>query len=408
MRILYVIHQFYPEGSAGTERFLFNLARGMQRSGHRVEVITYSNEDAALFKRNDSLLVRDYVYKGVYVLALRHQKLSLDTNSAVNDEAMLSFARSFLARNHFDLVHIVHPMRMSSWATAAAEKNVPYIVTLTDFWTICPKITLQTSYGILCWGPEHGSACDKLCPELDSVRLRDRLSRVHSLLINARYVIAPSMFAADLVRAEFGDISMRSICHGLPLRQSCVAAKREGGNHIIFGYCGGLSPHKGAHVLIKAFRRLDARDARLSIYGDSQSDQSYSERLHDLAAGDPRITFQGRYEPEEIGRVMASIDMLVVPSLWYETYCFVVHEAFASKVPVIASDVGVLAETVKEGQNGLLFRINDEESLLLRMSSVLEDRESLSAMRDSLNSYVQRLEEEELYEYLRLYGQVES
>jgi len=47
MRILYVVHQFYPDSSAGTERFLLSLANAVQRSGHYAEVVTYSMKDSS-------------------------------------------------------------------------------------------------------------------------------------------------------------------------------------------------------------------------------------------------------------------------------------------------------------------------------------------------------------------------
>jgi glycosyltransferase involved in cell wall biosynthesis len=70
--------------------------------------------------------------------------------------------------------------------------------------------------------------------------------------------------------------------------------------------------------------------------------------------------------------VFADMDVLVVPSTWYENTPFVVLEAFAAGVPVIASDLGGLGEIVSE-QNGLLFAAGDPRALRRRIEQVAGD-----------------------------------
>ena len=77
-----------------------------------------------------------------------------------------------------------------------------------------------------------------------------------------------------------------------------------------------------------------------------------------------RITFRGPYGHEELAEAISSIDVLVVPSVWYENTPFVVLEAFATGRPVIASDLGGLSELVKDGVNGRTFRAGDPGALM--------------------------------------------
>jgi len=66
------------------------------------------------------------------------------------------------------------------------------------------------------------------------------------------------------------------------------------------------------------------------------------------------------------------MDVLVVPSTWYENTPFVVLEAFAAGVPVIAADLGGLGEIVDE-KNGLLFAAGDPAALRRRIEQVAGD-----------------------------------
>ena len=101
--------------------------------------------------------------------------------------------------------------------------------------------------------------------------------------------------------------------------------------------------------------------------------QDYIDGVLQRAAGDERITFAGPYGEGEAPKVFADIDVLVVPSTWYENTPFVVLDAFAAGVPVIASDRGGLSAAVEDGINGLLFRPGDAQSLRTAIELLAND-----------------------------------
>ena len=99
----------------------------------------------------------------------------------------------------------------------------------------------------------------------------------------------------------------------------------------------------------------------------------YIASLRHAAAADPRIRLAGAYGAAEGDDVFAGMDVLVVPSVWYENTPFVVLEAFAAGVPVVASDLGGLSEVVREGENGCLFPAGDARSLGALLQSLAAD-----------------------------------
>lgn len=76
-----------------------------------------------------------------------------------------------------------------------------------------------------------------------------------------------------------------------------------------------------------------------------------------------QVTLAGRYDQEELPRLMANIDWVVVPSIWWENSPLVIQEAFQHGRPVICSNVGGMAEKVTDGVNGLHFRVGDPNDL---------------------------------------------
>lgn len=92
----------------------------------------------------------------------------------------------------------------------------------------------------------------------------------------------------------------------------------------------------------------------------------------------------GRFEQDRIGEVLAGIDVLIVPSIWYENSPLVIKEAFAIRTPVIASNIGGMAELVTHNVDGLLFKQADSADLARQMRRVVEHPELLESLRNGI------------------------
>jgi glycosyltransferase involved in cell wall biosynthesis len=407
MNILYIIHQFYPEFHTGTEKFLLNLASAIQRDAHFAQIVSYTISDQQEFRHSQDLLVREYSYRGLPVTSIRHQKLPLDINASVANPDIYQFATEFLLKKYsYDLVHIAHSMRLASFAKAALDLGIPYLFTLTDFWLICPRIILQTSTkGTLCVGPEGGQACSRYCPEFQPAFIQNRMAAAKMMLSGARAVVSPSKFLAAVFEKEFPDLKIHVIPHGMdPRYLKSNTRKYRRDDKITFSYCGGLSPHKGVHLLLRAFLDLNPRNAELKLHGSAFHEVDYFRHLQEIAGQDRRVQFCGTYTEEQVGDVMSGTDVLVLPSLWYENYPLVLHEALACNVPVIASNIGGMAEKIKNFVNGYTFQIGDEKDLGFKMKKILDNPEILNDVKDKMKGYVPPRVEEEAYMYQRLYG----
>jgi glycosyltransferase involved in cell wall biosynthesis len=79
--------------------------------------------------------------------------------------------------------------------------------------------------------------------------------------------------------------------------------------------------------------------------------------------------------------VLSEIDVIVVPSLWYENAPLVIQEAFATKTPVITTNLGGMAEAVDHGINGLLFERGDVADLARQLRRIVNEPELLDGLR---------------------------
>jgi len=178
----------------------------------------------------------------------------------------------------------------------------------------------------------------------------------------------------------------------------------EKGDHIRFGFIGNLSPHKGTHVLINAFKSLNSKAASLLIFGTGE--KAYQEKLVEMSRG-ANVMFMGAFQAIELGRVFKQIDVLVTPSICYENYPFVISEAFASLVPVIASNLGGMAERIQDNINGYLFKAGDPCDLATKLRQVINDPGMLNSMKEYIRlKVVLPSIEQEAYCYQQMYQRI--
>ncbi len=145
--------------------------------------------------------------------------------------------------------------------------------------------------------------------------------------------------------------------------------KRNTSKKIRFGFLGRIIPVKGIATLIDSFNDIDHSKAELNIYGKfSNSHQYLLNRCENSA-----IHFKGSYNYKDIAKVFSNIDVLIVPSIWYENSPLVIQEGFLAGVPVITSNLGGMVELVQHEKNGLLFEPGNVEDLKKKINRFIED-----------------------------------
>jgi len=346
-------------------------------------------------------------------------------------------ARNLLDEFKPDVLHLISGYLMSgSTIEAAQAAKVPGVLTLTDFWFLCPRITLVRSDSSLCNTPADPLACT-LClrKEKRRYRIADRvsggaigkvLSRVWqqrndalfaalcerksyllSLLDTVDVVISPSRFLKGLFEAQ--GVSPRRFLYmrqGLDVQSWADAEPGSRDSCLRFGYIGQVSPHKGVDVLVQAFCRLRpaGKAPCLTIYGDTNQFPGFVRRLRKATADWPNIVFAGRFEHSQIRRVHADTDVLVVPSVWYENSPNVILEAFVNGTPVVASRLGGMAELVTDGVNGFLFEVGNAKDLTHVLQRFVDQPGLVETLRRGAPPV--KTVDEEIEELLRVYNTV--
>jgi glycosyltransferase involved in cell wall biosynthesis len=118
-------------------------------------------------------------------------------------------------------------------------------------------------------------------------------------------------------------------------------------------------------------------------------------QLRRLAGKDPRVHLMGRYHQKDLPDILSGIDLIVIPSLWHETFSIVAREALLSGTPVVAFEIGALPEIIDDGQNGLLVPVGDLNALHDALHSLSTDHNLLARLREGALESAKRIKDME-------------
>jgi glycosyltransferase involved in cell wall biosynthesis len=143
-------------------------------------------------------------------------------------------------------------------------------------------------------------------------------------------------------------------------------------------FVGRLAAEKGLETLLTAWQHLGG-SLPLKIVGNGPM----AAAVQEAAAKDPSIQWLGNLPLETVYTLVGDATVLVLPSQCYENFPRVVIEAFAKGTPVIASNLGAMAEIVDDGRTGLHFEAGNPANLAEKLRSVLADPPKLARMRQA-------------------------
>lgn len=440
MKIVLTVHQFFPEYFSGTEVLTHSVARELQAHGHQVTVFTGCPARELL---PDSKRFDRYEIDGIPVCRFYHAFVPMGAQRVIseieyNNHLTAEYFKGLLDELMPDVVHFFHFSRLgAALIDVVRQLNIPAYYTPTDFWALCSTSQLLLTNGKVCDGPSsHGGNCIKHVAGITRWRyysgivkhLPDRVIDAFAIVAkkdhDINFPFKPEI-AALSKRAPFNISRLNALqgivsptqlmtdvltTNGVKLElivQSAYGINVAGfdefnrnhsvGQGITIGYIGTLAPHKGCHVLLEAFGKLSNAGLRLKIYGNQKEFPSYVAGLHASVKENDAIEFCGTFPNKQIADVLSGIDVLVVPSVWYENTPLVVYSALAAKCPVIASDFPGMSEVVRDGWNGLLFEPNNANALSVCLARLHDEPALLQALSGnceppkSIASYVAEL-----------------
>jgi glycosyltransferase involved in cell wall biosynthesis len=235
------------------------------------------------------------------------------------------------------------------------NRNIPVVHTLRDKWLLCSRHHMF----------KYQKICSRRCFFCKIIDLRKKL-----LSSKVDYVVGISEFILKdhLKYKYFKNVKNTVIYNGVDnfIGKNNKITNKNKTYNLKFGFLGSISDFKGIEFLLINIVKINTNFC-LYIGGDIKS--IYAKNLKKTYEA-RNIKFLGRVTPEEFFK---KIDLLVVPSLFYESFGRIVIESFQQGVPVLASCRGALPEIVKDGVTGWIFDPDIEGDLVQKINRICKN-----------------------------------
>ena len=350
------------DATGGTERMVLEVARIQARRGHDVTVASKAENNWR------------GTWEGVRLLHLKPYAWARSISLGRITGPGLPLAKLVHSRG-FDIVHL-HEYDSTRWLGS------------------CPKVMHfhneplggRTASEFAEAAPAYWARVGKSSAQISvSEFVAGRLHKAHELA-------GADALPANIIRVPNG-VDSEGLLAQLPKDARRSARQKLGlsDTDVLFMFSGAIRPEKGVDYLARAFARLSAENpgACLAIAGGGKlwiekgwlgekAVDSAERQIFDIltpAIERNRAFLLGVVPPTEIMAYYAASDVLVVPSMFQETFGLVILEAFTLGLPVLAFRSGGVPELVEDRTNGLIVEQGDEEALYLGMRELMRNRD---------------------------------
>lgn len=439
MRVLQVVHGFPPAAAAGTEIYAWHLSRALAAlPGVQVSVLTREADP----NRPEYSVRNEEMPDGLSVFRINNtfQACTSFEDSYANP-ALAAVARGLIDRIEPDVVHVQHLTCLSTRILEhLSAARCPVVMTLNDYWLLCQRGQLLGRDGRRCDGPfdrgcegcvprgvlagptayragrlartlrlpgapfaaRTAAKCLELTTSAKSTREASwtRLQHLREATRGVDLFLAPSAtmeewalrFGIERGRLERCDQGIDVASFRLKAEATSTTSsgfrgfRLQADGSLRLAFAGSLIPSKAPHVLLEAVDALPHGRVMVDLLGTLapyHGDAEYATRLAPLL-GKPFVRKLGPVPHERVPDAFADVDALVVPSEWIENAPFVIREAFAAGLPVIASNLGGMAEMVRHERDGLLFAPGDSAALTSAISRLLDEPELLDRLQQGI------------------------
>lgn len=399
-RIIYILHE--KIGTIGGTGFTnLDIIEGLGDSYERF-ILTSTGEELELWIYGEEKLEKIYHEEINFSNDFsridesnKNRIISDDFENQIYNSKLATIYEEILDKLDVDIVHINHLINHSfDLIDVIIKKNIPYLLSVHDFYYICPSIHLINENCQYCNFDCENCHSFNIDKEENSHKILDIWQKsCYNILKNAEYVIFPSNSAIGFYDNVFNSLdNFKLIEHGRDLEKTSSKFSLPDEKPIKIVFPGHISPHKGS-LLIREIKKLD-KDNKLEF--------------HFVGTTIPNLKKyginHGRYERGEFNSIISKIrpSFIAILSVCPETYSHTLTESIASGIPVVATDLGALKERIEEYGVGWL--VNPQNPLDIYNKLISISNEDYLNKIDALSKVKIKSKEEMINQYIGLYN----
>jgi len=366
-KITYVMH--FPPGSTesgGTGKHCRLLCSFVDDF---VKYVIYPQE----YPREHSLIVEEYSPFGGKEKEFSYFSGARKTALISNKETEQTIGK-ILTEHKPDIVHFQHLLGLPlNSIRIAKEHSLKIVITLHDAYLLCPDFT------ILEMGEKHCDGCTDLHRCDLCLQTRYNLKQgfqqkwreaCRAMLELADMIIVPSKYQRDLYARTLNIDANRVtvIEHVIPSHPITLTNKPDDLSTLRVGFVGHIvDKAKGRDVILQLLKENKDDSIEWHFFGEGSDIRGH---LRD-AKIEPRgkLIFHGYYDEGKLPSTLtnANITVVVIPSIKYESYGYVLTEVWQAGIPVIAANIGAIGERIMENGGGWVYPLGSNAHSVLEL-----------------------------------------
>lgn len=278
------------------------------------------------------------------------------------------------------------------------EKHVQSIITLHDFYSLCPTINLLYMNKEYCMEMKNKDCVNCLKDKMDVQNNIVKNWQVHwgQFLQKFDQVIVPSNSTKEIIENVHTHINCEVIEHGIDLERN-TALERNEKDVFNVAFVGVMLPHKGSKVLEYFVKHCKHRNIKFHLFGIAHSDL--------LKKNHSNYEYHGVYKRNELPRLLKEnkIHLVCNLSIWPETYSYTLTETIACGVPVLSYNIGAVGERILKNGFGWILENKDMNYALKKISEISKNLDEYNMRIRNINSYSIKSTSEMCLEYKVMY-----
>ncbi len=311
-----------------------------------------------------------------------------------------------------DVVHFHHYINFGVEVFLHLRRAVPHcriVLTLHEYLAVCHHFgqMVTTRHRNLCFQASP-SRCQKCFPELGRSEFFLRRRYIERFFGLVDTFVAPSHFLAERYVAWGVPASRMLVMENLMPADGRAAPvpPPPADGPLRIGFFGQISALKGINVVFDAAEALAAQafaGVSFEIFGDyrSQPPEFQQDFLARLAKAGGNVHFHGPYDRARVDQLMRSVHAVLVPSVWWENSPVVIQEALRNRRPILCSDIGGMAEKVRDGIDGFHFAAGSAMALTALLRRLAGQRGLLADLTAGMPGHA--VLESTVEDYVRMY-----
>ncbi|WP_434661752.1 glycosyltransferase [Paraburkholderia sp. A3BS-1L] len=374
--VLFVVHNVAHRGNfGGVEVYLERLRK---RLGPKWRVLFYvagSSDKDSLLLAGDYEQIQRFTFRQEYSAGL--------LTCAQRESAL----REIIVNHKIDLVHFHHFIgHVPSLIYVARQMGVPSAFTAHDFFPVCNEFNLISFKGDFCGAPDVTIAqCDVCLSEKRRIKPGSQAQRREFWNDALRYVdmlIFNTEGGKQTYSRTYPSVRQHSRAIVLPVPiPDRPAARGQRGGVLKVAVLGNVTLQKGGDVLSRVFPML--KDERVEFHVFGRVDPEYARLVS--GARPNNVVVHGSYSIDAPPDALRECDVSLHVSIWPETYCLTLSEAWQVGLVPIVTDIGALGERVVHGVNGLKVAPGSEGALIDSIRRLIDDTRLLETLRANIS-----------------------